>query len=68
MSYSKTVPLSWLRDNLWNPLAFEPEKKEEILERVKGNLSAFEDDGITVHLFFSCSKNLSPIIQRDTDQ
>ena len=68
MSYSKTIPLSWLRDNLWDPIASEPEKKDEILERVKDNLSSFEDDGIIVYLLYSYSNDLSPINQSDTDQ
>ncbi|MCJ1346675.1 hypothetical protein MMC31_004893 [Peltigera leucophlebia] len=42
MPYSKQVPLIWLHDNLWDPINSEPEKKDEILERVKSDLSAYE--------------------------
>ena len=50
MPYSRPIPLRWLRDNLWAPLASEPNKREEIIERVKCNLSTYGDDGVIVCL------------------
>lgn len=49
MPYSKQVPLIWLHDNLWDPINSEPEKKDEILERVKSDLSAYEAEDYVVY-------------------